>query len=91
MKIKVHVIISGRVQGVWFRVNTKKKADELDLSGWVKNTEDGKVEAVFEGDEKNIYDMIRWCSKGSTNSKVSKIEIFKKKYIKEYDNFSIIY
>ncbi len=58
MKIELYVLISGRVQGVWFRANTKNKADELGLSGWVKNTIDGKVEAVFEGDEKNIFNMI---------------------------------
>jgi len=90
MKIKVYIIILGRVQGVWFRVNTKKKADELNLFGWVKNTDDGKVEAVFEGDEKKISNILEWCSKGPTKAKVSKIEIFKKKYIKKYDNFSII-
>ena len=91
MKIKINAIISGKVQGVWFRVNTKKKADELEIFGWVKNTEDGNVEAVFEGDEKNIYKLIEWCSKGPSNSKVTKIDIIKKKYIKEFDTFSIIY
>ena len=91
MKIELYVLISGRVQGVWFRANTKNKADELGLSGWVKNTIDGKVEAVFEGDGKNIFNMIEWCSKGPSNAKVSKIEIIKKKYSKNYDNFSIIY
>jgi acylphosphatase len=91
MEIKIKVIISGRVQGVFFRLNTKKKADELELSGWVKNTKDGKVEAIFEGDERYIYKMIEWCSKGPSNSKVTKVDIFKKKYVKEYDNFSIIY
>ena len=78
MKIELYVLISGRVQGVWFRANTKNKADELGLSGWVKNTIDGKVEAVFEGDEKNIFKMIEWCSKGPSKAKVSKIEIIKK-------------
>lgn len=91
MNIKINAIISGKVQGVWFRANTKKKADELEISGWVKNTEDGNVEAVFEGDEKNVYKLIRWCSKGPANSKVTKIDIIKKKYTKEFNNFSIIY
>ena len=90
MKIELYVLISGRVQGVWFRANTKNKADELGLSGWVKNTIDGKVEAVFEGDEKNIFKMIKWCKKGTSKAKVSKIEIIKK-YSKNYDTFSIIY
>ncbi len=46
----MHVIISGRVQGVWYRANTKQKAEELGLGGWVKNTAEGNVEAVFEGE-----------------------------------------
>jgi acylphosphatase len=91
MDIKIKVLISGKVQGVFFRFNTKKNADELGLSGWVKNTKDGKVEALFEGDEKDIYKMIEWCSKGPSNSKVTKVDVFKKKYVKEYNNFSIIY
>jgi acylphosphatase len=91
MKIKLKVIISGKVQGVFFRVNTKNKAEQFGVNGWVKNTSDGKVEAVFEGDENKIYEMIEWCSKGPSNSKVTKIDIIKKKYKNEYDNFSIIY
>ena len=91
MKIKVYVLIYGKVQGVWFRVNTKNIADNLGLTGWVRNTADGKVEAVFEGDEKKIFSMIEWCSKGPSNSKVNKIEIFRKKYSKEFDNFTILY
>ena len=48
MKTRVHVLISGRVQGVWYRASTKDKAEQFGLTGWVKNTYDGNVEAVFE-------------------------------------------
>ncbi|MCJ2534242.1 MAG: acylphosphatase, partial [Candidatus Thermoplasmatota archaeon] len=54
MKSNVHVLISGRVQGVWFRTSTKQKAEQLGLTGWVRNTSDGSVEAIFEGVEKGI-------------------------------------
>ena len=91
MKIKVNVIIYGKVQGVYFRFNTKNIAEKLGLTGWVRNTTDGKVEAVFEGDEKKIFNMIEWCSKGPSDAQVNKIEIIRKKYSKEYNNFSIIY
>ncbi len=91
MKKKVYVIISGKVQGVWFRAHTKNKAKELGINGWVKNTDDGKVEAIFEGDENNIYKILEWCSKGPLDASVSKIEIFNKKYSKEYNDFSIKY
>jgi acylphosphatase len=91
MKIKLHVKISGKVQGVWFRVNTKNKAVELGVNGWVKNTLDGGVEAIFEGKEKEIHNMVNWCLRGSPNSKVEKIEIYKKKHSNEHDTFSIIH
>jgi acylphosphatase len=60
MKTQMHVVISGRVQGVWFRASTKEKADELGLTGWVKNNSKGDVEAVFEGDESAVREIIAW-------------------------------
>ena len=51
MDICAHVVISGRVQGVFFRASTKNKAEELCLTGWVRNRSDGTVEACFEGEE----------------------------------------
>ena len=51
-------MISGRVQGVWFRANTKDKAEQLGLNGWVRNTTDGNVEAVFEGEQEQIKKML---------------------------------
>ncbi|UCF49011.1 MAG: acylphosphatase [Thermoplasmatales archaeon] len=87
----VHVIISGRVQGVWFRANTKQKAEMLGLTGWVKNTNDGRVEAVFEGDNDKLDEMIKWCHKGPSLSKVDKVDIKKQKPTDEFDGFSIRY
>ena len=51
MKVEAHVLISGKVQGVWFRANTKEKARQLDIKGWVRNLPDGRVEAVFQGEK----------------------------------------
>ena len=90
MKMKLHIKIYGKVQGVWFRINTKKNADELGINGWVKNMLDGGVEAIFEGNENDIHNMMNWCLRGSPNSKVEKIEINKIKYSNQYPNFSII-
>jgi acylphosphatase len=90
MKLRLQVKISGKVQGVWFRLNTKKKADDLNINGWVKNTIDGKVEAIFEGNEENLHKMIKWCLVGSPNSKVKKIEISKNDFQNEFNSFSII-
>lgn len=88
-KRKVHIIVSGRVQGVGFRYSTYNKAKELNINGWVKNTFDGKVEAMLEGDENNIREMLSWCGKGPSMAFVSNIEILEQPYIEEYKEFTI--
>ena len=72
--MRVHLFISGRVQGVFFRAHTTQKARELGLAGWVRNTSDGRVEAVFEGPKEKIEEMLKWCWQGSPSSKVEKVE-----------------
>jgi acylphosphatase len=91
MKIQVHVIISGRVQGVWYRASTKKKAEELELTGWVKNTVDGNVEAVFEGDESIIHEMIAWCRLGPPLAQVVDVKITRKCGGGEFTGFAVLY
>ena len=73
--ISVHVFISGQVQGVFFRAHTKEKAEELNLAGWVKNLPDGRVEAVFEGEQDQINKMLVWCYQGSPTSQVDQVDI----------------
>ena len=58
---RVHVFVSGRVQGVAFRDSTRSQAEQLGLSGWVRNTGDGRVEARFEGESDLVNQMIEWC------------------------------
>lgn len=72
---RVHVIIHGKVQGVWFRAHTKEMADKLGLKGWVRNLPDGNVEAVFEGDDESIREMISWCHRGPPLARVDKVEV----------------
>ena len=91
MKIQVHVVISGRVQGVWYRANTKQKADELGLSGWVKNTAKGTVEAVFEGEETTVNEMIAWCWNGPSLANVTRVEIKKKRRGGQFTEFSVVH
>lgn len=76
---RVHVFISGKVQGVWFRSSTKRIAEQLGLNGWVKNLPDGRVEAVFEGDPEKIERAIEWCRIGPLNARVEKVDIFYEK------------
>ena len=91
MKTNVHVLISGRVQGVWFRASTKKKADELGIHGWVRNTSDGKVEAVFEGEKEKIDEMIKWCHIGPPLARVEKVEVEKQDPTNAFKEFSIVH
>jgi acylphosphatase len=58
---RIHAFFTGGVQGVYFRANTRDKANELGLHGWVKNLLDGRVEAVFEGTKEKISSLITWC------------------------------
>lgn len=91
MKSKVHVIISGKVQGVWFRASTKDKAEQLGICGWVRNTFDGNVEAVFEGEEYLIQEMLDWCRHGPSSAKVENVEVEKQTPSNGFDVFSIKY
>lgn len=91
MIVNVRVIICGRVQGVWFRASTKQIAKQLGLTGWVRNTPDGCVEAVFEGEEGLINKMIEWCHHGPPLSKVNKVEVKNQELTNGFDGFSIRY
>jgi acylphosphatase len=61
VRVRAHVFFEGRVQGVFFRANAQKCARALGLVGWVRNSPDGRVEAVFEGEEERVNEAIRWC------------------------------
>jgi acylphosphatase len=90
-KARARVIVSGRVQGVFFRYTTREVASSLGLFGWVKNRWDGKVEAVFEGERKRVEQMIQWCDKGPPGAYVQHIETQWEEYLGEFDRFSISY
>ena len=79
----VHLIASGRVQGVFFRDNTRKKALELGINGYAKNMPDGTVEIVAQGDEIKLKELIEFIRKGPGIAKVSNIKIIDK----EPENF----
>ncbi len=71
----VHIIVHGRVQGVWFRAGTKEKADELGLFGWVKNRPEGTVEIHAEGEKSQLDKFIAWCHKGTPAANVTSLEL----------------
>ncbi|KYK35628.1 MAG: acylphosphatase [Theionarchaea archaeon] len=88
---RAHLFISGRVQGVFFRSNTRKRALELGLTGWVKNLRDGRVEAVFEGEEPKITKAIEWCHIGPAHAAVTNVEVSWEASSGEFETFSIQY
>jgi acylphosphatase len=72
---RARVLVSGRVQGVSFRDATRSQAEQLGLSGWVRNTQDGQVEAVFEGVPKTVQRMIEWCKSGPSSADVEDVSV----------------
>jgi acylphosphatase len=91
MMRRCHIFVSGRVQGVFFRQNTLKKAKELKLKGWVRNTEDKKVEAVFEGEKEKIEKMLDWIKIGPPLARVEDIKIEWEEFKDEFEDFKIRY
>lgn len=70
-----HVFVSGRVQGVFYRANTRDTASDTGVDGWVKNRSDGRVEAVFEGSTDAVESMVEWCHEGSPRAAVEDVDI----------------
>ena len=89
--IRVHLIISGKVQGVYFRHNTQKIASQHNVTGWVRNLESGQVEVVLEGDEINVGDVIKWCKVGPLGAKVEYVDIHSESYTGEFTRFNVNY
>jgi acylphosphatase len=91
MRIQVQVRISGRVQGVWYRASTKQKAEELKLTGWVKNNPDGCVEAVFEGEEGAVNAMVAWCRVGPPHAQVTDVKVAQRKALGGFTGFEVVH
>ena len=88
---RARIRVYGKVQGVWFRAETQKAAFNFGVVGWVRNNSDGTVEAVAEGDKKEVTSLIDWCHKGPPLSKVDKVEVQWEAYKGEYENFDVSY
>ncbi len=73
-RTRVHVFVSGTVQGVYYRATTRDTARDAGVDGWVKNLEDGRVEAVFEGPEADVESMVEWCHEGSPAADVNDVQ-----------------
>lgn len=91
MKKRAHVYVSGRVQGVFFRATTRDESRKRGVTGWVKNLSDGRVEAVFEGEEDDVQEMVDFCHEGSRAAQVSDVEVEWKEYQGEFSGFEVRY
>lgn len=89
--IRRRVIISGLVQGVSFRYHTRSKARQTGALGWVRNLPDGRVEAVFEGEENDVLAMVAWCRKGPSYSMVEHINVYEEQPSGEFTDFDITF
>lgn len=89
-KVRAHLIISGRVQGVFFRAETCKQAAALGLTGWVRNKPDRTVEVVVEGSRRDVEKLIAWCRQGPPVGEVSGVTVAWEDYTGEFEKFIII-
>lgn len=90
-KVRAHIFVSGRVQGVLFRESARRKAKSLNLTGWVRNLQDGRVEAIFEGEKDNVEKMIDWAKEGPILARVENLELEWQEYKGEFNDFKIKY
>jgi acylphosphatase len=90
-KIRGHIFIRGRVQGVFFRENTRRQAQSRGVMGWVKNLDDGRVEAVFEGDESAVKALVEFCQQGPKGASVDTVTVEWAPFEDEFRGFNIVY
>ena len=86
---RVHLFVTGRVQGVCFRYATQMQAKNLGLAGWVKNLYDRRVEIVAEGDEDSIESLIKWAEQGPSGASVKNLNVITEEYLNEFERFTI--
>lgn len=91
MMVRAHVMVSGRVQGVYYRSYAADEARALGITGWVRNVAGGRVEAVFEGEEDAVRKMVEWCWTGSPSSRVDNVEVAREEATGEFASFSVAY
>jgi acylphosphatase len=89
VNVRVHVFVSGRVQGVFFRVETRSEARKRNVTGWVQNAFDGRVEVVFEGHKEDVEKLVEFCRKGPSGARVAGVDVQWQEYVGEFTDFKI--
>jgi acylphosphatase len=87
MNVRAHVLVNGRVQGVFFRSETQIQAKKLDVKGWIRNLADGRVEAVFEGEDGAVKKLIDFCRRGPPGAKVTSVNVLWETYTGDLQSF----
>jgi len=90
-KQRIRIFVSGKVQGVFFRQALKVMAKKNNVTGWVKNLPDGRVEAVLEGELEDVGRLIEWSHGGPANARVEDVEIVNEKFSGEFTQFDVLY
>ena len=88
---QIHIFVTGRVQGVFFRQSTKVMAIKNNAKGWVRNLDDGRVEIVAQGETQDIDNLAQWCKTGPANSRVDEFELSEENVTDEFENFEVRY
>jgi acylphosphatase len=86
---RAHMIIHGRVQGVFFRYSTRDAADPLNVTGWVRNRREGTVEVVAEGERSKVEELVSWCRHGPPHARVTEVEVTWEEPTGEFDGFQM--
>ncbi|MAH22027.1 MAG: acylphosphatase [Thaumarchaeota archaeon] len=88
--VRIHVVVSGEVQGIGYRAFIKRRAQSIGVIGWIRNLENGSVEAVFQGESDIIEEVIAICNRGPVFARVKNVQVFKEEPRDDLSNFSII-
>lgn len=91
MKTRAHVFVSGRVQGIFFRSETKHKAESHNVKGWVRNLLDGRVEAVFEGEDEAVKALVEFCKRGPRGARITNVDLRWENFTGEFGAFKVRY
>jgi acylphosphatase len=89
MKTRTHVFVRGTVHGVFFRSETRNEARKRGVKGWVRNLPDGRVEAIFEGEETSVKALVEFCGRGPPGAIVTDVEVRWEDYKGEFDTFEM--
>ena len=89
--VRAHVFVSGQVQGVFFRQSIREKAQVYGVTGWVRNLDDGRVVAVFEGEEEDVKALVDFCRKGPRGAVITDVDVTFERFTGEFRNFKVTY